>query len=157
MGVGEVKVCKKYVDKYFSIVYDIFLPILAVQKDLTMTKHSQLRGNRVTTSINVHSRTLDILKHVKKARDERGIMSIFDKLFSMNKDERTEAMGWLINFHNVVLLNNFTFDESVGHWEFSLNEAPDVNFPVVPKSDIGKYHFDKKGNVVYNANHSDLG
>lgn len=121
-----------------------------------MTKHSQLRGNRLTTSVNMHSRTLDILKHIKKDRREKNIMSIFDKMFSMNKDERAEAIGWMIEFHNVVLPNNFTFDPEARCWEFSLKEAPDVNFPIVPEADRGKYHFNKDGDIIYNANYSDL-
>ena len=113
-----------------------------------MTTHKQLKGNRITTSINMHSRTHDILKYIKTSRSESGLMGIFEKMFSTNKGIRNEAMRWLTNFHQNVLPSSFIFSDK-GHWEFILSEVPDPDYPVIADKDKGIYEFDDDGGIVF--------
>lgn len=121
-----------------------------------MPKHSSLPGNRVTTSINLHSRTLDVLKHIKKQRGEAGIMGFFDKLLSTDSGKRNEALKWLMDFQMNILPNSFQFDQETKHWHFILKDAPDSDFPVIPPEDTDKYFFNSEGKVEFYPSYKNL-
>ena len=157
---------RKYTLYIFKVRIDIILSILYIAgtvfnvgrptRKAEMTTHKQLKGNRLTTSVNMHSRTLDILKNIKTQRKESGIMGFFDKLFSSNQQLREEAMSWLYQFHQGVLPHAFEFLEEEGRWRYILEEAPDPDFPVVPEADKDKYYFDDHGKIKFYAKYQNL-
>jgi len=119
-------------------------------------KHINMRGNRITTSVSMHSRTHDVLKAIKIQRDEKAILSILDALFSNNTAKRNEALKWLLNFCTNVMPNAFSFNETTKTWDFVLDECPDVNMPLVPDKHKKIYFFNDSGEIEFFPNYKNL-
>ena len=83
--------------------------------------------------MNLHSKTLTVLKHIKEMRDEKGVMSIMDKIFSTYEPRRREALMWLNNFCNEDLPNMFKFDSEKQLWEYIGDDIVDEDFPIQGK------------------------
>jgi len=97
-------------------------------------KHKQLKGNRISTSVNMHKRTHDILKAIKLDRGDSNILTLVDHLLSTNRGKRENALRYLSVFINETLDSKFEFVQDEG-WRFKAEEMIDKEYPQLPKKE----------------------